>query len=46
MAIDAVWLKLGDVGHVLVGICMTLAAIVQALSRPHRLGYGMQRAQE
>ena len=41
------WLKLGGVGHILVGIFFALAAIVRALSiMPHRLSYEMQRAQE
>ncbi|MEZ3117148.1 hypothetical protein RYH80_14630 [Halobaculum sp. MBLA0147] len=41
------WLKLGGVAHVLVGIFVALAAIVRALSiMPHRLGYEMERAQE
>lgn len=41
------WLKLGGVGHILVGIFIALAAIVRALSiMPHRLSYEMQRAQE
>ena len=41
------WLKLGGVGHILVGIFFALAAIVRALSIiPHRLSYEMQRAQE
>ncbi|WP_018257365.1 hypothetical protein [Halomicrobium katesii] len=41
------WLKLGGVAHVLVGIFVALAAIVRALSvMPHRLSYEMQRAQE
>ena len=41
------WLKLGGVAHILVGIFFALGAIVRALSiMPHRLGYEMQRAQE
>jgi hypothetical protein len=41
------WLKLGGVAHILLGIFISLAAIVQALSiMPHRLSYEMQRAQE
>jgi len=41
------WLKLGGVGHILVGIFFALAGIVRALSiMPHRLGYEMERAQE
>jgi hypothetical protein len=41
------WLKLGGVGHILVGIFVALAAIVRALSvMPHRLSYEMERAQE
>ncbi len=40
------WLKLGGVGHVLVGIFIALAAIVRVLSlMPHRLSYEMQRTQ-
>jgi hypothetical protein len=41
------WLKLGGVGHVLLGIFISLAAIVRALSiMPHRLSYEMERTQE
>ncbi|WP_254838608.1 hypothetical protein [Natronomonas marina] len=41
------WLKLGGIGHILVGIFVALAAIVRVLSlMPHRLSYEMQRAQE
>ncbi|WP_311172115.1 hypothetical protein [Halobellus ordinarius] len=41
------WLKLGGVGHILVGIFIALGAIVRALSvMPHRLSYEMERAQE
>ena len=41
------WLKLGGIGHILLGIFIVLAAIVRALSiMPHRLGYEMERAQE
>ncbi|MFB6192174.1 MAG: hypothetical protein ABEI11_02500 [Haloarculaceae archaeon] len=41
------WLKLGGIGHVLLGIFIVLAAIVRALSiMPHRLSYEMERAQE
>jgi hypothetical protein len=40
------WLKLGGVGHILLGIFISLAAIVRALSiMPHRLSYEMERAQ-
>jgi len=40
------WLKLGGVGHILLGIFIALAAIVRALSvMPHRLSYEMERAQ-
>ena len=40
------WLKLGGIGHILVGIFVVLAAIVRALSMmPHRLSYEMERAQ-
>ena len=41
------WLKLGGVGHILLGIFIALAAIVRALSlMPHRLSYEMERTQE
>jgi hypothetical protein len=41
------WLKLGGVGHILMGIFIALVAIVRALSiMPHRLSYEMERAQE
>lgn len=41
------WLKLGGVGHILLGIFIALAAIVRALSlMPHRLGYEMERAEK
>ncbi|MCQ4334182.1 hypothetical protein KM295_11975 [Natronomonas sp. F2-12] len=41
------WLKLGGVGHIPLGIFISLAAIVRALSiMPHRLSYEMERAQE
>ncbi len=41
------WLKLGGIGHILLGIFIALAAIVRALSMmPHRLGYEMERAQD
>jgi hypothetical protein len=40
------WLKLGGIAHVLVGIFIALAAIVRVLSMmPHRLSYEMERAQ-
>jgi len=40
------WLKLGGVAHVLVGIFIALAAIIRVLSLvPHRLSYEMQRTQ-
>jgi len=40
------WLKLGGVAHVLVGIFIALAAIVRVLSiMPHRLSYEMERTQ-
>ncbi len=40
------WLKLGGVGHILVGIFIALAAIVRVLSLvPHRLSYEMERTQ-
>ncbi len=38
------WLKLGGMAHVLVGIFVALAAIVRTLSLvPHRLSYEMER---
>ncbi|MCU4718087.1 hypothetical protein [Halapricum hydrolyticum] len=41
------WLKLGGIGHILLGIFIALVAIVRALSlMPHRLSYAMERAQE
>ena len=41
------WLKLGGVGHILLGIFIALAAIVRALSlMPHRLSYEMERTQD
>jgi len=40
------WLKLGGVAHILVGIFIALAAIVRALAlMPHRLSYEMERTQ-
>ncbi len=37
------WLKLGGVGHILVGIFIALAAIIRVLSLvPHRLSYAME----
>lgn len=40
------WLKLGGIGHILVGIFIVLAAIVRVLSlMPHRLSYEMERTQ-
>ncbi len=41
------WLKLGGVGHILMGIFISLAAIVRALSvMPARLSYELERAGE
>jgi hypothetical protein len=41
------WLKLGGIAHILMGIFISLVAIVRALSiMPHRLSYEMERAQE
>jgi hypothetical protein len=41
------WLKLGGVGHILVGIFIALAAIIRVLSMvPHRLSYEMERTQQ
>jgi len=38
------WMKLGGIGHILVGIFVALAAIVRTLSlMPHRLSYEMER---
>ncbi|MFT4923195.1 MAG: hypothetical protein ACI8XM_002421 [Haloarculaceae archaeon] len=40
------WLKLGGIGHILVGIFVALAAIIRALAlMPHRLSYEMERTQ-
>jgi hypothetical protein len=40
------WMKLGGIGHILVGIFIALAGIVRALSvMPHRLSYEMERSQ-
>ncbi|MCU4717027.1 hypothetical protein [Halapricum hydrolyticum] len=40
------WLKLGGIGHILLGIFIALAAIVRALAlMPHRLAYEMGRSQ-
>ena len=40
------WMKLGGIGHILVGIFVALAAIIRALSvMPHRLSYEMERTQ-
>lgn len=40
------WLELGGIGHILLGIFIALAAIVRVLSlMPHRLSYEMERAQ-
>ncbi len=40
------WLKLGGIGHILVGIFIALAGIIRALSvMPHRLSYEMERTQ-
>ncbi|AUX09570.1 hypothetical protein AArcSl_1945 [Halalkaliarchaeum desulfuricum] len=41
------WLKLGGVGHILVGIFIALGAIVRALGvMPHRLSHAMAVDQE
>lgn len=38
------WMKLGGIGHILVGIFIVLAAIVRALSMmPHRLSYELEQ---
>jgi uncharacterized membrane protein YuzA (DUF378 family) len=40
------WLKLGGIAHILVGIFVALAAIVRTLSLvPHRLSYAMTEQQ-
>lgn len=40
------WLKLGGVAHILLGIFIALAAIVRALAlMPHRLSYEMEQTQ-
>lgn len=40
------WMKLGGIGHILVGIFISLVAIIRILSlMPHRLSYEMERAQ-
>ena len=40
------WLKLGGIAHILLGIFIALAAIVRALAlMPHRLSYEMERTQ-
>lgn len=39
------WLKLGGIGHILLGIFIVLAAIVRALSMmPHRLSSELEQA--
>ena len=41
------WMKLGGIGHVLVGIFIVLAGIVRALSlMPHRLSYELEQLQD
>jgi hypothetical protein len=41
------WLKLGGIGNILLGIFIALAAIVRTLSlMPHRLSYEMERSQD
>ena len=38
------WMKLGGIAHILVGIFLALAGIIRALSvMPHRLSYEMER---
>jgi hypothetical protein len=40
------WLKLGGIAHILLGIFVALGAIVRALAlMPHRLSYEMERTQ-
>lgn len=40
------WMKLGGIANILVGIFFALAAIVKTLSlMPHRLGYELERTQ-
>ncbi|MDZ7702000.1 MAG: hypothetical protein U5J98_07975 [Halobacteriales archaeon] len=42
-----IWLKLGGIGHILVGIFIVLAGIVRALSLiPHRLSYELENLQD
>lgn len=39
------WMKLGGIGHILLGIFIVLVAIVRALSMmPHRLGHELERS--
>lgn len=41
------WMKLGGIGHILVGIYFALAGIVRALSvMPHRLSYELEQNQD
>ncbi|MFB6361606.1 MAG: hypothetical protein ABEH59_09835 [Halobacteriales archaeon] len=41
------WMKLGGIGHILVGIFIVLAGIVRALSlMPHRLSYELEKLQD
>ena len=41
------WMKLGGIGHFLVGILIVLAGIIRALAlRPHRLSYELEKLQE
>lgn len=41
------WMKLGGIGHILVGIFIVLAGIIRALSlMPHRLSYELEKLQD
>jgi small-conductance mechanosensitive channel len=40
------WMKLGGIGHILVGIFIVLAGIIRALAlMPHRLSYELEKLQ-
>ena len=39
------WLKLGGIRHILLGIFVVLTAIVRVALMPHRLSYEMERTQ-
>lgn len=41
------WMKLGGIGHILVGIFIALAGIIRALAlMPHRLSYELERSED